>query len=71
MGNSWGSAKPGIIILVCGILGLIIAAIEQLAYDEGYILDLYITEAAQLPGLQILTIIVFLLAGCVLAAITS
>jgi len=65
------SGKPALIIFVCGILGLLIAAIEQLSYDNGYILNLYITEAAQLPGLQIVTIIVFLLLGAVLAAITS
>lgn len=67
MGNS---AKPGIIILICGILGLILAAIEQIAFDQEYIFHLYV-EAAELPGLQILTIIVFLLAGGALAAITS
>lgn len=70
MGNSWGSAKPGFIILICGIMGLIIAAIEQLAYDNEFIFHLYL-EAAELPGLQILTIIIFLIAGAVLAAITS
>ena len=65
-----GSAKPGLIIFVCGLLGLFLAAIEQLAFDNEYVLHLYV-EVAELPGLQILTIIVFLLAGCALAAITS
>jgi len=65
-----GSAKPGLIIFVCGLLGLFLAAIEQLAYESEFIFHLYV-EAAELPGLQILTIIVFLLAGCVLAAVTS
>jgi len=64
------SAKPGIIILVCGILGLILAAVEQIAFDSEFIFHLYV-EAAELPGLQILTIIVFLLAGGCLAAVTS
>ena len=67
MGNS---AKPGLIILICGILGLFLAAIEQIAYDNEFIFHLYV-EAAELPGLQILTIIVFLLAGGALAAVTS
>ena len=67
MGNS---AKPGLIILICGILGLFLAAIEQIAFDQEYIFHLYV-EAAELPGLQILTIIVFLLAGGTLAAVTS
>lgn len=68
---SRNNAVPGLIILVCGILGLLVAAIEQLAYDNSYLLDQYLTEAAQLPGLQILTIIAFLLCGCALAAISS
>jgi len=67
MGNS---AKPGLIILICGILGLFMAAIEQLAYDSEYIFHLYV-GATELPGLQILTIILFLLAGGALAAISS
>ncbi len=68
MGNS---AKPALILFVCGILGLFIAAIEQLAYENGYLLDEYITSSSMLPGLQIVTIILFLLIGGVLAAITS
>ena len=64
------SAKPGIIVLVCGILGLFLAAVEQLAYDNEFLFHLYL-EAAELPGLQILTIIIFLLAGGVLAALSS
>lgn len=65
-----GSAKPGIIILICGILGLFVAAIEQLAYDNQWMLSIYF-EASEIPGLQILSIILFLLIGGVLAAISS
>ena len=65
------SAIPGLIILICGILGLIMAAILQVLYEEEYQIHLYITEAEQLPGLQIVVIIIFLLAGCVLAALFS
>ena len=64
------SATPGLIILICGIMGLFLAAIEQLAYDNEFIFHLYL-EAAEMPGLQIITIIIFLLVGGVLAAITS
>ena len=64
------SATPGLIILICGIMGLFLAAIEQLAYDNEFIFHLYL-EAAEMPGLQIVTIIIFLLVGGVLAAITS
>jgi len=65
-----GSAKPGIIILISGILGLFVAAIEQLAFDNEWMLHIYF-EASEIPGMQILSIVLFLLVGCVLAAITS
>lgn len=64
------SSTPGLIIFVCGILGLALAAIEQLAFENEWLLHLYV-EAAELPGLQILTVIVFLLAGGCLAALSS
>lgn len=69
--GGWESAKPGFIILICGILGTIISIIEQLAYDNGYLLDSYVTGSDMLVGLQVLTIIIFLLAGGVLAAISQ
>jgi hypothetical protein len=64
-------AKPGMIILVCGILGLIMAAIEQLAYVNGYFINIYITDISLLPGFQIATIVLFLLIGAVIAALSS
>lgn len=64
-------AKAGLIILVCGILGMLCALIEQMAYNSGYLLDLYLTDASQLPGLMIVTIILWLLIGCVIAAISQ
>lgn len=65
-----GAAKPGLIIFVCGILGLLIAAIQQAAFDNEWMLNLYL-DAAELPGLQILTVVLFLLCGGVIAAVTS
>jgi len=65
-----GSAKPGFIILICGILGLFVAAIQQIALDNEWILHIYFS-ASELIGLQIITIILALLMGCVLAAISS
>ena len=66
-----GSGTPGLIIFVCGMLGLIIAGVEQLAYDNSFVLDLFITEASQLPGLQIITIVIFLLVGGILGALSN
>lgn len=65
------SAKPGLIIFLGGMLGLIMAAIEQVAYDHQYLLNEYITDSAQLPGLQIMTIVLFFLIGGALAAVSS
>jgi hypothetical protein len=47
-----------------------VAAIEQLAYDNGWIVSIYL-EAAEVPGMQILSILAFLILGCILAALTS
>jgi len=65
------SAIPGLIVLVCGILGFLVAIVEKVAYDNEWILNQYITEAEMLPGLQILTIVIWLLAGGVLAALSQ
>lgn len=67
MGNS---AKPGLTILVCGILGIFLAGIEQLMWDNGWVSDLW-WNAGDLLGVQILTIVVLLLIGGILAAISS
>lgn len=65
------NAKPGLIILAAAIMGLIVAAIEQISYDNQYFLNQYVTQASQLPGLQVMTIVLFLLIGCALAAISQ
>jgi len=65
-----GAAAPGIIILVMGILGLFLAAAEQIAYDNDFIINLYM-EATEIPALQIVTIVLFLICGGILAAMNS
>ena len=62
--------KAGFIILTMGILGLILSAVVQVAYDNQLLIHLYM-EAADLPGFQIVLIVVFLLLGGVLAALSS
>jgi len=69
MARSAGNA--GLIVLVFGIIGMIMAYIESVAYADGYLLNLYLTDASQLPGLMIITIILFLLMGGVVAAVTQ
>ena len=65
------SVKAFFIIVICGVIGIILAYMEQLMYESEYVLHLYISEAAQLPGLQVVTILIWLLFGCVLAAYVS
>ena len=65
------SAKPGFIILVCGIMGVILAALMQLAYENEWLLDLYLSSTDELLGLQIIFIILFLMIGAILGALSS
>jgi hypothetical protein len=50
---------------------MLCALIEKMLYESGYLLDLYLADASQLPGLMIVTIILWLLIGCVIAAISQ
>lgn len=64
-------AVPMVIVIAFGAMGLIIAAIEKVLVDNGYLLDEYIAESITLPDLQIVTIIFALLIGVLCAAITA
>ena len=64
------AATPALIMFVMGIIGLFIAVVEQIAYDQNYVITKAV-EAGELPGLQILTIVLFLIIGAILAALKS
>lgn len=67
-----GSAgNAGLIVLVFGIVGMIFAYMENVLYSSGYLLDQFITDASMLTGLMIVTIILALLIGGVVAAATQ
>jgi hypothetical protein len=59
------------IVLVMSFIGFILALIEQMAFENGYLVDQYVTSSSMLVGLEVLTIIVAILAGCVIAAATQ
>jgi len=59
------------IVFVMGMIGFIMAVLEQSAYTNGYVLNSYFTSASMLQGLEILTVVVALLVGCVIAAATQ
>lgn len=57
------------LILVCGIIGIVLSIILQLVIENEYVV--IEDAAAQLPGIQIILIVVWLLVGCLLAAFKS
>lgn len=63
--------RAALTILVCGIIGMFLAFLESEFYSNGWLLNLYLTDASQLPGLMIVTIFIWLLIGMVIAAITQ
>lgn len=67
---SRNKAIPALIIVAAGVLGLFFAAIEQIAFDNSWMLHLYVLES-ELPGLQIMTILLFMIVGAILAAINT
>lgn len=65
------SALPGLILLTALVLGLFVAAIWQIAYDNGYIINLYLDSADEMVGLQIMTVVFFGIIGSIFAALKS
>lgn len=63
--------RAGFIILVCGIIGMLLAYLESEFYSNGWLINLYLTDASQLPGLMIVTVFLWLLIGFVIAAFTQ
>ena len=59
------------IVFITAIMGFLLAVIEQMAYDNGYVINSYIVGVGMLYGLEILTIVMALLIGCVIAAATQ
>ena len=64
------SGLPALILFVFGVVGLLVAAVEQIAFDNEFVLHLYL-EVAEVPGLQIITIVMFLIFGAIAAALFS
>lgn len=57
----------GLIVLLFGLLGVVLAYIEQIAYESGYVINEFITGSVTIAGVQILTIVVALLIGVIFA----
>jgi len=63
--------KPGVIIMLAGFLGIILAGIEKYMVDREYLLHHVVAGGVGLVEIQVATIILILLIGAVLAIITS
>lgn len=62
---------PGLIIFICGMIGLIFAVVEYTLYSQEWLLHYYIQTSADLSALMGVTILIWIVIGGVLAAITQ
>lgn len=63
--------RPGVVVMLFGFLGGILAFIEQYLNENNLVVNAYLGTDITLVALQTVTIIVALLFGCVVAAWTS
>lgn len=62
--------RSAIIVVGCGLVGIIFAVIEKTLYDKGVLIDEFITGSITLPDLMAFTIIFWLIVGVVLGVIS-
>jgi hypothetical protein len=65
------SGTIALMIFVSGILGLIVALAEGVMWNNNYVFPIFTTDATQLPGIQIMTIVFFILIGSVFAILAK
>ena len=65
------SGRAALIVVAFAILGVIICLILEVMYEQQMIVHLYITEAAMLPALQSIIILISILVGIIMAALFS
>jgi hypothetical protein len=62
--------RRGLVIFVFGVIGILMVAMEQMSYDNNYVLPAYIDNVTvTLVGVQVLTIVFALLLGVIFALI--
>ena len=59
------------ILFVCGIVGLVLAVIEYQLYTQEWIVSQYVTNQAELTALMGVTILIWLIVGAVVAALSQ
>ena len=59
--------RTGVTVMFCGFFGIILAAIEHTLYQEGILIDEFITGSVTITDLMAITIIGWLIIGIILA----
>ena len=62
---------PGIVVLLCGLAGVVIAFIEKTLYDRGVLVTALSNMGLTLTELMTVTIIVWLLLGAIVGMLKS
>lgn len=65
------SGRAALIVVAFAMLGLIICLMLQILYDEQMIVHKAITEAEMLPALQVIILLISILSGIIMAALSS
>jgi len=56
------------IVFICGLIGVGIAAIELILFQQGILVDEYVTRSISIANVMAVTIICWLMVGGVIAA---
>lgn len=59
------------ILLLSGIVGILLAILEQMLYEQGILINEFITGTVTLPAIQLVTILIAELFGLAIVAITQ
>jgi len=63
------SFRPALTVFVCSIIGFIIAALEYMLYENEYVIHYYATTSEEITGLMIVTVLLWMIMGGLLAAV--
>jgi len=68
MGISYRDFEPLLLVLVFGLLGFVMSMIVKTLYDNGIIIQEYLTGSITLVQVQVGCIVLFLILGIVVVA---
>ena len=59
--------RAGVTVMFCGFAGIILAAIEYTLYEEGVLIDEFVTGSITIADLMAITIVIWLIIGVIIA----